>query len=150
MKAWHDIQYNTLIPLTSIHLQQYAVQRPASISAQSRNLHYSCTHTHTRLVHKQTHTYTHRHIFTRRFTKTYNHMRRHVHMDAHTLSHPYRQTLIHTHLRSSCHRRISGNQRYTSIRRSLGCSHRSGHTGGLGSASTHLHLRGRISIIIPL
>lgn len=75
-------------------------------------------------------------------------MHQHVHMDAHTLSHPCRQTL--THLHSSCHRRISGSQRYTSIHRSPGCSHRSGHTVGLGSASTHLHLRGRRSVIIPL
>lgn len=53
-----------------------------------------------------------------------------------------KQTL--THLRSSCHRWISGNLRCTSIRRSLGCSRRSGHTGGPGSASTRLHLQGQI------
>lgn len=51
------------------------------------------------------------------------------------------QTL--THLRSSCHRWISGNLRCTSTRRSPGCSRRSGHTGGPGSASTRLHLRGQ-------
>lgn len=69
-------------------------------------------------------------------------------MATHTLSQPCRHTLIHTHLHSSCHCRISGSQRYTSIHRSLGCSHRSGHTVGLGSASTHLHLRGRRNVII--
>lgn len=52
-----------------------------------------------------------------------------------------KQTL--THLRSSCHRWISGNLRCTSTRRSPGCSRRSGHTGGPGSASTRLHLRGQ-------
>lgn len=52
-----------------------------------------------------------------------------------------KQTL--THLRSSCHHWISGNLRCTSTRRSPGCSRRSGHTGGPGSASTRLHLWGQ-------
>lgn len=88
----HGMIYSaTLTPLAAIPLQQYAaVQWPALISAQSRNLH---THTHTNLAHQQTHTHTHRHIFTRRFTKTYNRKHRHVHMDVRTP----RQTIIHTH-----------------------------------------------------
>lgn len=65
-------------------------------------------------------------------------------------THPHEQTLTHTHLHSSCHRRISGSQRYMSIHRSLGCSHRSEHTDDLGSANTRSHLRGRNRAIIPL
>lgn len=65
-------------------------------------------------------------------------------------THPYRQTLTHTHLHSSCHHQISGNQRYKSTHRSLGCSHRSGHTDGRGSSNTRLYLKERGSIIIIL
>lgn len=46
-----------------------------------------------------------------------------------------------THLRSSCRHWINGNLRCTSTHKSLGCSRRSGHTGGPGSASTRLHLQ---------
>lgn len=56
---------------------------------------------------------------------------------------PSRLTLTKTHLHSSCHQQISGNQKCTSIHRSLGCSHRSGHKDGQGSANTRSHLRGR-------
>lgn len=52
-----------------------------------------------------------------------------------------KQTL--THLRSSCRRWISGNLRCTSTRKSPGCSRRSEHTSGPGSASTRLHLQER-------
>lgn len=57
-------------------------------------------------------------------------------------------TLTKTHLHSSCHQQISGNQRCTSIHKSPGCSHRSGHTDGQGSANTRLYLRGGRTIII--
>lgn len=89
--------------------------------------------------HTQIHTDVHMHIFIHKFTKTCINM--------HTQS--CRLTLTQTHLHSSCHHQISGNQWYMSIHRSLGCSRRSGHKDGLDSANTRLHLGGRSSSIIP-